>query len=104
MATWLHGYFASHNDPHPIKLETIRDGAGLATARIAHLRELVEAALDELVQVQFLKGWRIDGPEKNLVSVERKERCRDRTRTYRIVLDFDSRQSCRSISAQIAPT
>lgn len=71
LATWLHGYFASHSDPHPIKLDTIREGAGLATARIAHVRELVEGALGELVRVKFLTGWRIDGPDKDLVSVER---------------------------------
>lgn len=71
LATWLHGYFASHNKPHPIRLETISKGAGLTTARLAHVRQLVEAALDELKRVNFLKAWRIDGPDNDLVSVER---------------------------------
>ena len=71
IATWLHGYFASHKPPYPIKLETIRDGAGLTTVRLAHLRELVEDALDELKRVKFLASWQIDGPSKDLVIVER---------------------------------
>jgi hypothetical protein len=71
LSTWLHGYFASHNEPHPIKLETIRDGAGLATERIAHVRELVVKALDELKRVKFLKSWDIVGPDKDLVTVKR---------------------------------
>lgn len=71
LATWLHGYLASHAEPHPIKLETIRSGAGLATEQLYHLRELVIKALDELKRVKFLKSWTIAGPDKDLVIVER---------------------------------
>ncbi|WP_270956543.1 plasmid replication initiator TrfA [Burkholderia pseudomallei] len=71
LATWLHGYFASHREPYPIRLDSIRQGAGLTTARLAHVRELVEDALDELKRVNFLDAWRIDGPDKDLVSVQR---------------------------------
>ncbi|WP_143312157.1 plasmid replication initiator TrfA [Burkholderia pseudomallei] len=71
LATWLHGYLASHRIPHPIKLETIREGAGLTSARLAHLRELVENALEELKRVKFLKSWTIAGPDRDLVIVER---------------------------------
>ncbi|WP_114815191.1 plasmid replication initiator TrfA [Paraburkholderia kururiensis] len=71
LATWLHGYLASHAKPHPIKLETIREGAALTSVRLAHVRELVEKALDELKRVKFLKSWAIMGPDKDLVVVER---------------------------------
>lgn len=71
LATWLHGYLASHSEPLPIKLETIRAGAGIATEQLYHLRELVIKALDELKRVKFLKSWKIEGPNKDLVIVER---------------------------------
>jgi TrfA protein len=71
LATWLHGYFASHDTPFPIKLETIRAGAGLTTKGLTHLRELVKTALDELKRVEFLKDWTFSGPDMDLVTVER---------------------------------
>lgn len=59
IATWLHGYFASHREPYPIKFDTIKNGAGMTTGRIAKVRELVEKALRELVNVGFLAEWTI---------------------------------------------
>ncbi|WP_175755402.1 plasmid replication initiator TrfA [Burkholderia ambifaria] len=69
LATWLHGYFASHEVPFPIKLGTVKAGAGLTTSTQKHLRELVKTALDELKRVGFLKDWSV-GPD-GLVRVER---------------------------------
>jgi hypothetical protein len=69
LATWLHGYFASHEMPFPIKVGTIKAGAGLTTTTQKHLRELVKAALNELEQVGFLKDFSLD-PD-GLVKVER---------------------------------
>lgn len=69
LATWLHGYFASHEVPFPIKVGTIKAGAGLTTTTQKHLRELVKAALNELEQVGFLKDFSLD-PD-GLVKVER---------------------------------
>lgn len=61
IATWLHGYYASHREPYPVKLETIKRGAGITTERPAKLRELIEKALAELINVGFLKSWEIVG-------------------------------------------
>ncbi|HDR9036010.1 TPA: TrfA family protein [Burkholderia vietnamiensis] len=69
LATWLHGYFASHETPFPIKLGTIKAGAGLTTTTQKHLRELVKTALDELKRVKFLKDWSFE--HGDLVKVER---------------------------------
>lgn len=69
LATWLHGYFASHEVPFPIKLETIKAGAGLTIGEKKHLRELVKTALDELKRVKFLRGWSLG--QDDLVKVER---------------------------------
>jgi hypothetical protein len=68
LATWLHGYYASHKEPYPIKRETIREGAGLTIKRKDHLKEQTEIALEALKRVGFLKSWKI---EDDLVYVER---------------------------------
>ncbi|XUW88619.1 plasmid replication initiator TrfA [Burkholderia sp. M6-3] len=68
LATWLHGYYSCHRDPHPVRLETIRLGAGLSTANQKHLRELVEQALAALKDVKFLRDGRVEG---GLVHVKR---------------------------------
>ncbi len=68
IATWLHGYYASHREPFPIKLESIKQGAGITTERPSKVRELIEKALAELVKVGFLKSWEIVG---DLVHVKR---------------------------------
>lgn len=68
LATWLHGYLSSHKEPFPIKLETIKNGAGLTAEDKSHLKNIVEAALQALENVKFLSSWQIDG---DLVSVQR---------------------------------
>lgn len=68
IATWLHGYYASHREPFPVKLDTIKKGAGITTERPAKVRELIEKALTELVNVGFLKSWEVVG---ELVHVKR---------------------------------
>ena len=59
IATWLHGYFASHQEPFPIKLETIKIGSGITNKDNYETKRIIEKALDELVKVGFLKSWRI---------------------------------------------
>jgi hypothetical protein len=71
LATWLLGYLASHADPYPIKLETLRNGAALGTKQLYHLRALVQDALAELKAVGFLKDFTFAGPNRDLVIVER---------------------------------
>lgn len=68
IATWLHGYFASHRQPYPIKIDTIKSGAGLTTERAAKVHELIKKALNEMESVGFLASWEIVG---ELVHVKR---------------------------------
>lgn len=68
IATWLHGYYASHREPYPVKLDTIKKGTGMSTDRPAKVRELIKMALAELVKVGFLQSWEIVG---DLVHVKR---------------------------------
>jgi hypothetical protein len=68
LAKWLHGFYASHAEPYPLKVTTLQEASGSDTQRVRKFKELLQAALDELVVVGFLKSWRI---EKGLVYVER---------------------------------
>lgn len=61
LATWLHGYFASHREPFPVKIETIKKGSGIETESLAKLRQLIKTALSELVEVGFLSEGKIVG-------------------------------------------
>lgn len=70
LATWLHSYYASHNKPFPVKISTLKRGAGITTECKAALRQLIEKALAKLVEVDFLESWEIVG---ELVHVQRKK-------------------------------
>jgi hypothetical protein len=68
LATWLHGYFATHKIPHPIKIETIARGAGLTETDKSELRRLIKRALTNLVNCGFLLDF---NAEKDLITVRR---------------------------------
>jgi plasmid replication initiation protein len=59
IATWLHGYFASHKNNYAIFLDTIKQGAGITIKRTDHLKKHIEQALNALIRVGFLKSWEI---------------------------------------------
>jgi hypothetical protein len=72
LATWLHGYYASHRKPHAIKIGTIKRGAGLTTVNPKHLREIIKKALEELLRVKFLASWEITGDLVHVVRNSKK--------------------------------
>ena len=59
LATWLHGYLATHRVPHPIKIETIARGAGLTETNKPELRRLIKRALTNLINCGFLIDFNI---------------------------------------------
>lgn len=69
IATWLHGYLASHRAPFPIKIETIYKGSGATSEDMTSFRRQVKAALEKLVKIGFLNSYEIDNG--NLVHVTR---------------------------------
>lgn len=69
IATWLHSYYASHQKPFPVKIGTLKKGAGITTESTTALRQLIEKALTKLVDVGFLDSSEIVG---ELVHVKRK--------------------------------
>ena len=70
LATWLHGYLATHSKPFPIKLATLQRGCGCATDNSHKFRQLTSTALAELMRVGFLKQGTIRG---ELIYTEREK-------------------------------
>ena len=59
IATWMHGYYASHKKPYSIKIDTLKDGAKLTTINNSHAKRLIKNALKQLVIVGFLESFDI---------------------------------------------
>ena len=70
LALWLHGYYASHAAPHPVKVESLRAWCGSKTKELYAFRQNLRAALDQLKTAGVIAAWQID-PESDLVTVDR---------------------------------
>lgn len=57
IATWLHGYFASHRENFAIRLETIKQGSGLETSNAKHLKASIQEALSHLRAAGFISSF-----------------------------------------------
>jgi TrfA protein len=68
LAQALHAYYSSHRDPYPVKLSTIQALTGSKNKQAASFKRQCRMALDELVEIGFLKNYEI---KKDLISVER---------------------------------
>ncbi len=69
LAQFLHGYFSSHKTPYPIKVETLQQLSGSKNKRLSGFKQKVSAALDDLVKIEFLTSYHING---DTVIVKRK--------------------------------
>ena len=67
LAKWLHGFYSSHEQPYPYKVETLQRLCGSATERRG-FRRILKEALPKLVGLGTIDSWEID-PETDLVSV-----------------------------------
>ena len=61
LALWLHAFYASHAQPYPYKVETLRDLSGSRTANLKHFRQSLRRALNELQTAGAIAAWEIDG-------------------------------------------
>lgn len=68
LAKWLHGFYATHADPYPYKVETIKTLCGSTTKALREFRRMLKNALDELVSVGAIKSWEISWDD--LVRIE----------------------------------
>jgi hypothetical protein len=57
LGKWLHSFYYTHNNPYPLKIETIHRLCGSTTKSLRKFRQLLRAALEELAEVGFLSAW-----------------------------------------------
>lgn len=69
LARWLHGFYASHAQPYPIKVETLRRLCGSECSRLSDYRSELRSALDEL---HAATGWRAWIDDQDLVHIGRR--------------------------------
>jgi TrfA protein len=68
LSQYLHGYFSSHEKPYPVNLSTLQDLSGSKNKQKASFKRQTKTALDELVKINFLESWTLDG---DMVAVKR---------------------------------
>jgi len=72
LAQWLHGFYASHAAPYPMKVETLHRLCGSETVRMDHFREKLRKALDEVAEASAVHGERFSYEIRgDLVQVEK---------------------------------
>jgi len=69
LALWLHAFYATHTEPYPYKVETLRDLSGSRTANLKHFRAAIRRAFDELQTTGAIASWEID--DDDLVRVHK---------------------------------
>ena len=69
LALWLHGFYSSHAQPYPIKVDTLRELTGSATKEPRKFKQNLKVAFVALEAAAGVKGT-IDYCD--LVTVERK--------------------------------
>lgn len=68
LASFLHGYYSSHEKPLPVSIEFLTSISGSKNSQKAGFKRNIKNALEELVKNSFLKSYSIEG---DMVKVER---------------------------------
>lgn len=71
LAKWLHGFYASHRAPYPMKVTTLQQLCGSECGRLSDYRGKLRFALEELVRAEIIASWSIDRDDK--VHVRKRE-------------------------------
>jgi hypothetical protein len=73
LAQWLHGFYASHAKPFPVKVETLHRLCGSEAARMDHYRQDLRRSLDAVAEASVTHGEGFSYEIRNdLVYVEKK--------------------------------
>jgi len=73
LAQWLHGFYASHAAPHPMKVETLHRLCGSKTGEIWKFAQTLRKALDAVVEASAVHGERFSYEIRgDLVYVEKR--------------------------------
>jgi hypothetical protein len=68
LALWLHGFYATHADPHPMRIETLRELSGSRTKTLFHFTANLKRAFNDLKAIKAIDSYDITD---SLVSVMR---------------------------------
>ena len=68
LAQFLHGYYGSHKNPYPVKVETLHKLSGSKSKKLFEFKQRLIKALDDLVEIQFLKAYKVSN---DVVEVEK---------------------------------
>lgn len=64
LAKWLYGFYASHRNPYPMKVKTLKQLCGSESKRLTDYRRNLRLAMAELVEIQAIYSWQIDEADK----------------------------------------
>jgi len=64
LAKWLHGFYASHREPYPIKVTTLRHLSGSSMGRLSDFRGKLRQALTDLSEAGLIDSWDISPKDK----------------------------------------
>jgi hypothetical protein len=71
LALWFHGFYGSHAEPFPMKVDTLRRLSGSKDKTLFSYRQKLRRALEELKAIGAIASWKID--KADLVVVDRGE-------------------------------
>lgn len=57
LALWLHGFYATHADPHPMRIETLRELSGSRTKTLFHFTANLKHAFNDLKAIEAIDGY-----------------------------------------------
>ena len=75
IAKWLQVFYASHDAPYAMKVDTLREQSG-SDSPLREFRRMLKVALDKLVDVGLLSSWTL---EKDLVKVQKIKKLKARS-------------------------
>jgi len=63
LALWLHGFYASHAEPHAYKVETLHKLCGSQDKTLRSFRQKLRRALAEIEAIGAIQGYAIDAAD-----------------------------------------
>lgn len=60
LAKWIHSFYATHAQPFPYKVETLKTLSGSEAGRLSKFREMLRSALDQVLGTGAIESWSID--------------------------------------------
>jgi hypothetical protein len=70
LSKWLHSYYLSHTNPHPVKIKTIMEYSGSYSQDERYFKKTLKSAIRDLA---FVTRWRIYIDENDLLNCNKKK-------------------------------